>query len=94
MFSDFFKISYGSILRASLFVPAVDVGSDVLDNLRLFRVAFDGLLDLTDGVDDCTVIPAAELLADLVQREVGHPSDLIHSDLAGQHDVLGPALAP
>ena len=49
---------------------------------------------LMDGVDDCTVIPAAELLADLVQREVGHPSDLIHSDLAGQHDVLGPALAP
>ena len=51
MFSDFFKISYGSILRAFLFVPAVDVGSDVLDDLRLFRVAVFFLKDFSDGFD-------------------------------------------
>ena len=51
------KLPYGPILRASLFIPAVDVGGDVLDDLRLLRVAFDGLLDLADGVDDRAVVP-------------------------------------
>ena len=40
------------------------------------------------------MVPVVELLADLLERQVGHAPDLIHGDLAGQGDVLGPALAP
>ena len=45
-------------------------------------------------MEDGGVVPVVEFLADLLQGEVGHPADLVHGDLPGQRDVLGPALAP
>ena len=39
------------------------------------------------------MVPALKLLADLLQRQVGHPADEVHGDLPGHGDVFGPALA-
>ena len=40
------------------------------------------------------MVPVAELLADVVEGEVGHPADQIHGGLPGLHQVPLPALAP
>ena len=76
------------------FISDIYIGGDVLDDLRLLRVVLHQVLDALDGVEHGGVVPAVELLADLLQRQVGHAADEIHGDLAGQGDVLGPALAP
>ena len=80
--------------RICLFVADIDVGGDVLDDLRLLRVVFGQILDPLDGVEHGGVVPALELLADLLQRQVGHPADEVHGDLPGQGGVLGAALPP
>ena len=40
------------------------------------------------------MVAAFELLADLLEGEVGHAADLVHGDLPGQGGVLGAALPP
>ena len=77
-----------------LFVAGVDVGVDVLDDLGNLRVGFGQLLDSVNGVHDGGVVAAFELLADLLEGEVGHAADLVHGDLPGQGGVLGAALPP
>ncbi len=44
----------------------------------------EGLLDLAAGVQDRAVVPAAEIGADLLQRQLGQLAGQIHADLARQ----------
>ena len=89
-------IFWGEAVKAALrsLISDVDVGGDVFDDLRLFRVHLDEVLNAFDGVEDGGVVPVVEFLADLLQGEVGHPADLVHGDLPGQGGVLGAALPP
>jgi hypothetical protein len=65
----------------------------VMNDLSNVRVHFHPALYQTAGVQNGSVIAAAEGLANRVQRAFGHLPGQKHRDLPGERNILGPASA-
>ena len=69
------------------YLTVADVLDDVADRRFCDRVLEGFFLDLLDCVDDCGVVAAAELFADLDHGHLRDFADDVHGDLAREGDV-------
>ena len=80
------SVSTGGVDRNKI-MAYQDINGDKVDKNTVIRAVKDIFKEksdiLVEGVQNGAVVPAAELGADLLQRQVGHAANLEHGDQIG-----------